>query len=122
MKGYKIYSKNNIGFNYKEKYSISYNKAIQIFNDLIREEINEIGGNIVSEEYFRDEISSLREKVLFNTEDNEIISRKYPYILLKDRNGNYIANIYFWYKASYEYEEYDIDINSIVLKEIEVIE
>ncbi|WP_238899325.1 hypothetical protein [Clostridium sp. YIM B02500] len=118
MKAYKIYISDNYGFEMKEEYASTYSKAIQILNNKIRKAVKQLKGDLVRKEDFSEEIQRLREDHPWNGEI-EIISRKMPYILYKRKN-ELIATIPYWEKTSYEYDEWDVVSEDIILKEIEI--
>lgn len=123
MKGYKIYRCDQMGFDYDEKYSINYSKAVQEFNDLLRKAMKDVYGTIEKSD-FSDEVASFREWEMtraFGGSDIEIICRKCPFILF--RKGNkLIARVYSWKEPDHEYGDSDITSEDIILKEIELIE
>lgn len=118
MVAYKIYISDNYGFNNEEEYAANYNKAIQIFNNKVRKLVKEVKGDLVEQEDFSEKIQDLREEHSWN-EGIEIISRKMPYILYK-RDNKLFAIILYWIKSSYEYDEWDIVSEDIILEEIEI--
>ncbi|QEZ68012.1 hypothetical protein D4A35_03320 [Paraclostridium bifermentans] len=131
MKGYKIYEELRWGGESSEtKHSVNYGKAIQIFNDFIKKATKENKEDLVNEEDFREEIVDLREHQRFNkklykdgSRDFEIICRKYPVLIYKyNKTNKMVANVYFWERTSYEYQEYDIESQTFILEEIEIIE
>ena len=131
MKGYKIYEELRWGGESSEtKHSVNYSKAIQIFNDLIKKAIKENKEDLVDKEDFGQEILDLRENQKFDkklykdgSRDFEIICRKYPLIIYKyNKTNKMVANIHFWERTSYEYQEYDIESQTFILEEIEIVE
>lgn len=125
MKAYKLYNRDSWGSEYDEIYSINYSKITQLFNDRIREAIKEIGSDIASIDDFREEILSIKENNKYREACKhapvEILCRKYPILITKDCNM-IIANIYYWERTSHEYSEYDVESNTIIIEEIDVIE
>lgn len=119
MLAYKVYKEDRMGFESDIVYACKNKKAIQLFNNVIRKELKDIGGDIVNKEDFSEEVSGFRE---YNS-DKELICRTYPLIIYKDnKNKRIIANIPYWEDTSYEYNEYEIIANSIVLEEIKLID
>ncbi|AUN06631.1 hypothetical protein EXN00_16650 [Clostridium botulinum] len=117
MKAYKVYQQDLMGYEGDIVYCKNYNKAIEVFNSVVKKAIADVAGDIVDKADFGDEIASFREW----NKDVEIISRKYPYLLYR-KKGLLTAQVFYWERASYEYQEYDI-VNSIaILEEIEIIE
>ena len=114
MKAYRIYNQDIMGFESDIKYSLNYSKAIQIFNDKIREEYKE--NDVIDRFEFREVIQDFRKR-----DDIEILCRTYPVIIYKKGNDIF-ASIWFWEKVLCEYDEYDIMSNPIILEEIELIE
>lgn len=125
MNGYKIYTSDEIGYEIDTKYTVSYNKAIQIFNDKIRKAVYDCGLDIISREDFGDEIASIRERIQtkssYSSDEGKMICRAYPILIMKYENS-LVASIFYWYKCSYEYSEYDITSSNIVLEEIEIVD
>lgn len=119
MKIYKVYSQCMMGFESDTEYKKSIDKATQCFNDLIRKTIKEV--NIVDKDDFSDSISNFKENIESCYKDCEVICRKYPLLIYKQENKK-IAVIDYWTRASYEYQEYDIESEHIILEEIEISE
>lgn len=117
MKAYKIYQVDHCGFEGAVKYTLTYNKAIQIYNDKIRAEIKDVGEDIVDKYDFSGMVGNIRGY----SKDSEIICRKYPIIMYEEKNRT-ITDVCYWEKTSYESERYDIISNSIILEEIELME
>lgn len=117
MKGYKVYEQDSMGYEGNIVYSKNHSKAVALFNAAVKNAINEVYGDMVDKKDFGEKISSFR---LWN-KDAEIISRKYPYLLYKE-NELLIAQVFYWVRTSYEYQEYDIVNSTIILEEIEIIE
>ncbi|NME65670.1 hypothetical protein HF846_13805 [Clostridium cadaveris] len=114
---YKIYSQCQMGFEGDIDYKKSINKAIQCFNDLIRKTLKEV--NAVDKDVFSDNITEFREDIEYLHENREIICRKYPLLIYKEKNKT-IAIVNYWTKVSYEYNEYDIE--QIILEEIDIVD
>lgn len=112
----KIYVNNEWGTE-KEAYKINPKKAIQAFNNLIREEMKQVYEPIEKED-FSDEVASFKE---WNKED-EIICRKCPLIIYKDKENKLVARIYSWDEPSYEEREQDIVSKEVILEQIEINE
>ena len=108
-----------MGFEGDILYKKSFNKAVQSFNDLIRKTLREV--DVVDRDYFSDGVASFRESIENFHEDCEIICRKYP-VLIYRKDNKMIGIVDHWMKASYEYNEYDIETERIVLEEIEVVD
>ncbi|NFO03150.1 hypothetical protein FDB23_03320 [Clostridium botulinum] len=117
MKAYKVYEQDQMGYEDNIEYAKSYNKVIQLFNQKVKKTISDIGGDIVDKYDFGEQIASFRKW----NEGKEVISRKYPYLLYKDKNL-LVAQIFYWERTSYEYSEYDIVNSMIVLEGIEILE
>lgn len=123
MKAYKIFNRNMFGSDTEEEYACNINKAYQIFNNKVRNTIDALAGNIIDKDDFSEQVSGFKDSFYLKQGNIEIISRKYPYILYKNKDKEiYVSNIYGWYGTSYEYEEYDIETLSVVMKEIDVQE
>ncbi|WP_338627631.1 hypothetical protein QJR52_07045 [Clostridium baratii] len=117
MKVYKIYRQDRMGFEDSVVYSNNYNKALRLFNNLVRKEYSEV--DVVAKEDFSEEVANFRE---WNRE-YEVVCRTYPLIMYRTpKSKKMIATIPFWEKTSYEYDEYDIESNIIVLEKIEIVE
>ena len=112
MKIYKVYSQCMMGFESDIEYKKSIDKATQYFNDLIRKTLKEV--EIVDKDDFSDSIEKWHE-------DCEVICRKYPLLIYK-QGSKKIVVIDYWARTSYEYPEYDIESEQIVLEEIELLE
>lgn len=106
-----------MGYEGNTKYCKNYNKAIEVFNSSVKNAVKYAGDDIVDKSDFSEQISSFKEW----NKNSEIISRKYPYLLYKER-GLLTAQVFHWERTSYEYQEYDIVDLVIILEEIEVIE
>ena len=119
MKIYRVYSQCMMGFEGDIEYKKSINKATQYFNDLIRKTIKEV--DVVDKDYFIDDLVNFRENIENWHKDCEIICRKYPVLIYKHGNKT-VAVIDYWEKVSYEYNEYDIKSEQIILEEIEILE
>lgn len=119
MKIYRIYSQCMMGFEGDVEYKKNINNAIQYFNNLIRRTIKEV--DIVDKDYFSNGVAEFRENIENWHKDCEIICRKYPLLIYKKKNKT-IAVIDHWEKASYEYNEYDIETEKIILEEIKIID
>lgn len=119
MKIYRIYSQCMMGFDEDVKYKKNINSAIKYFNDLIRKTIKEV--DIIDRDDFSNSVAELRENIENWNKDCKIICRKYPILIYKKENKT-IATIDYWRKVSYEYNEYDIETEAIVLEEIELID
>lgn len=119
MKIYRVYSRCMMGFEGDIEYKKNINKATQYFNDLIRKTIKEV--DVVDKDYFIDGLVNFRENIENWHKDCEIICRKYPVLIYK-RGNKTVAVIDYWEKVSYEYNEYDIGSEQIILEEIEILE
>lgn len=119
MRIYKIYANCPMGFESDVEYKKNYNKAIQSFNNLIRKTLKEV--EVVDRDDFGDRIADFRENIENWHKDCEIICRKYPLLVYKKGNKT-IASIDYWSRTSYEYQEYDIESEEVVLEEIEILE
>ena len=125
MKGYKIFVVGEYGFERYEQISTNYDKAVQIWNDTIRKTIKE--KNCIYED-FGEEVQEWKEdnaKPFFEEDKDryEFLYGVAPIIVYKDKKENsQIAEVYYSYKCSYEYDEWDTRADNVVLKEIEIIE
>lgn len=119
MKIYKVYSQCRMGFESDIEYKKSIDKATQYFNDLIRKTLKEV--EIVDKDDFSDSIAHFKENIEKWHEDCEVICRKYPLLIYK-QGSKKIVVIDYWARTSYEYPEYDIESEQIVLEEIELLE
>ena len=111
----KIYV-NEIWGSEKETYKINPKKAIQVFNNLVREEMKQVYEPIGKQD-FSEEVSN------FKSWENEyeLVFRKCPLIVYKQDN-KLIARIYSWGEPSYEEREQDIASKEVILEQIEVTE
>lgn len=119
MKIYKVYSQCMMGFEGDTEYKKSIDKATQYFNDLIRKTLKEV--NIIDKDDFSDSIANFKDNIENCYKDCEVICRKYPLLIYKQCNKK-IAVIDYWTRTSYEYQEYNIESEQIVLEEIELLE
>lgn len=108
-----------MGFEGDIEYKKSINTATQYFNNLIRKTLKEV--EVVDKDDFSDSIAEFRENIENWHTDCEIICRKYPILIYKDKNET-IAVIDYWSKTSYEYNEYDIESEQIILEEINIVD
>lgn len=126
MKGYKISIVGEYGFERGMQITINYDKAVQLWNDTVRRAISE--RDCLTSEDFSEEIQQWREdkEKPFLEEDKDRYEFLYgvaPIIVYKDKkNNSQIANVYYGYKSSYEYDEWDVNADSVILEEIEIIE
>lgn len=119
MKAFKIYSEDRMGFENEIVYVCNYNKAIEIFNEKLREELKNIGDDVVNKQDFSEEVQEFREW----NKDSELLCRKYPLLIHRPKDSNKIVGtIPYWTKTGYEYNEYEILGELITLEEIELIE
>lgn len=100
----------------KERYKIDKNKAIQSFNDLVREEMRQVYETIDKGD-FSEEVASFKHW----EKDYELVFRKCPLIVYKKEN-KLIARIHSWGEPCYEYGETDIEYKEVILEQIEVNE
>lgn len=100
----------------KETYKINPKKAIQAFNNSIREEMKQVYDTIEKED-FSDQVG------IFKKWENEyeLVFRKCPLIVYK-KDNKLIARIYSWGEPCYEYGEADIESKEVILEQIEVTE
>lgn len=126
MKGYKISEQNDMGFESDAQYTTNYDKAVQIWNNAVRKAIAE--RDCVGSEEFGEDVQNWKEDKsrCFLKEDKDRYEFLYavaPIIVYKDKKTNkQIANVYYTYKSSYEYNEWDIAEDHVVLEEIEIVE
>ena len=102
----------------KPLYINNYDKAIKIFNDLIRKECSCI--ELVSKEEFKHQLKKFREWV--KEWGVEPICRKYPFIMFKGRDGNIVVNIPYKAKKKCGCDGYSIEVSCLILEEIETVE
>lgn len=119
MKIYKVYSQCMMGFEGDTEYKKSIDKATQYFNDLIRKTLREV--DIIDKDDFSDSIANFKDNIENCYKDCEVICRKYPLLIYQQGNKK-IAVIDYWRRTSYEYQEYGIESEQIVLEEIELLE
>ncbi len=123
MKIYKVYmvSYGDYELEYpKAVYTTNYDKAVQIFNDLLRDEYKEFYYCRLNEEEFREAIKRFRRWGMKRV--GEFICRKYPFIMYKDIYGNLVVSIPYKEEKTCGCEGYNIKSNSLILKEIDVVE
>lgn len=125
MKGYKVSVIQDFGIETTEQIFINYDKAVKFWNDTVRKTIKE--KDCIIEE-FGEEIQSWKENKLksFFPEDKDRYEFLYavaPIIVYRDNKHNaQIAEVFYSYRCSYEYDEWDVGTAEVVLKEIELIE
>lgn len=116
MKAYRIYLQDR-WIEYGIEYALSYDTALRMFNNKLRELMKDTKGDWADKVEFGDRVISFREHELKWHEDIEIIFRKSPIIMYKD--GQVLkADVYHWEEPSYEYGDSDIKNQTIVLEEI----
>lgn len=110
MKVYKISQK------YSEKYIADYDEAMQYFNDTIKEEFKKIKETKLSKEEFG---LFLLDKPW--NENDEIISRHYPFIFYKTEEKQTVCMMLYWSEIHYdEGDEWSICEKEIILEEVEI--
>lgn len=128
MKGYKIAVYGCWGDVCDMQIAINQKKATQIWNDKVRERIR--ANDCLTSDDFGEDIQSWKEDKLggfiIDEEDRDRYEFLYavaPIIVYKDKKKNrQIANVYYSYKSSYEYDEWDVGTEEVVLEEIEIVE
>lgn len=123
MKIYKVYMVSYEDYeleNPKAVYTTNYDKAVQIFNDLVKKECKESSCCRLKEEEFREAIKRFRKWGIKRV--GEFICRKYPFIMYKDIYGSLIVTIPYKEQKTCGCEGYNIKSNSLILEEIDVIE
>lgn len=108
-----------MGFEGDIEYKKSINKATQYFNNLIRKTLKEV--EVVDKDDFSNNIAEFRDNIENRDQNCEIICRKYPLLIYKQGN-KIIALIDYWARTSYEYQEYDIEHEKVILEEIEIVD
>lgn len=116
MKAYRIYLQDR-WIEYDIEYALSYDTALRMFNNKLRELMKDTKGDWADKVEFGDIVISFREHELKWHEDIEIIFRKSPIIMYKD-GQTLKADVYHWEEPSYEYGDSDIKNQTIVLEEI----
>lgn len=116
MKGYRVYLQDMWGEDGIE-YALSYDTALRIFNNKLRKLMRDTKGDWTDKEDFGERVLSFREYELKWHEDIEMVFRKKPVIMYKDKKG-LKANVYYWKTSNYEYEYNDIEKQTIVLEKI----
>lgn len=119
MKIYKVYREFEMNCESDVQYMKNINGAIQYFNDLTRKYIKET--DYIDKEYFEEAIEDLRNGIKEFYTDREIVCRKYPLLMYKEKD-KLVAQICFWSKCSYEFDEWDIEEYKIVLEKIKVLD
>lgn len=61
MKAYKLYERDQIGYEGNIEYIKNYNKAIELFNQEVKNAVYEVKEDMVSIDDFRDKIKSFKE-------------------------------------------------------------
>lgn len=116
MKAYKLYEQDPMGYEGNTRYIGNYNSAIGLFNQEIKNAVSEVKGDMVSICDFREKISAFREW----SSNEEIISRKYPYLLYK-KNNLLVAEVFYWENENYECYEPEIVGLTLILEQIEIV-
>ena len=123
MKGYKIYNQCEMGFEENIKYTVNYDKAVQMFNNSVRSELRNIKRYIITKEEWGEHVQYFKESIEKYHEDKVILSRTYPFIMFTTKDRTKVtACIPYVYRSSYEYEEYDITESKTVLEVVELEE
>lgn len=115
MVGYKVYSVCEIGFEDNISYFTNKDKAIQVFNNLIRKFIKEL--EIIDRNDFSEEIQGCREA----NKDLTMVSRTYPVIVYEKQNST-LAFIQHWEEVWWETGEKDIVCDRVIIDEINIID
>lgn len=122
MKIYKVYMTSYFDYELecpKAIYTTNYNKANQIFNDLIRDECKSYSYNMLNEEEFREAIKRFRKFRIRRV--SEFICRKYPFIMYKDIFDKLVVVFPYKEEKTCGCEGYNIEAHKLILEEIEVI-
>lgn len=123
MKIYKVYMVAYGGYELEDPkavYTTNYDKAVQILNDLVRDECKEVHYYSLNEEEFREAIKRFRKFGMKRI--GEFICRKYPFIMYKEIYGDLVVSIPYKEEKTCGCEGYNIKSNSLILKEIDVVE
>ena len=123
MKIYKVYmvSYGDYELEYpKAVYTTNYDKAVQIFNDLVRVESKESSYCRLKEEEFIEVIKRFRKFGMKRV--GKFICRKYPFIMYEDTFGNLVVDFPYREEKTCGCEGYNIRAYSLILKELDVIE
>lgn len=119
MEAYRIYLQ-DMWIEYGIEYALSYDTALRIFNNKLRELMKDTKDDWCDKVDFGEEVLSFRDQLKWH-EDIEIVFRKNPIIMYKDKEG-LKADVYHWDEPNYEYGESDIKNQTIVLEEIVINE
>ena len=117
MEAYKLYERDQMGYEGNIIYIKNYSKAIELFNQEVKNAVYEVKEDMISIDDFRDKIKSFKEW----SRNEEIISRKFPYLLYK-KNKSLVAEAYYWQNTSYDHNEPEIFSLTVILEEIEIVE
>ncbi len=120
MKGYKVYLA-DMWVDGEVEYALSYDTALRIFNNKLRKLMRDTKGDWTDKEDFGEQVLSFREYELKWHEDIEMVFRKKPIIMYKDKEG-LKADVYHWGTPDYEYGDNDIEKQTIALEEITINE
>lgn len=113
-KAFKIYIQDRMGYEEDEEYALTYDKAIVILNNKVKKLVKQLKGDLATGSDFAEIAQDLRK------EHHKIICRREPYFMYKTKSNKLIAAIPYWEKQSYEYDEWDIVAEEIILEEIEI--
>lgn len=120
MKGYKVYQLDSMGYEEGVTYIKDYNIAIKHFNLMIIDQMKKL--DCIKDKYdFQEVTEDFKEGFTIFREGLEIIAKRAPYMIYK-QGKRLTAAIYYSYKCSYEYDEYDVDSQRIIIEEIEIID
>lgn len=119
MKAYRVYLQ-DMWIEYGIEYALSYDTALRIFNNKLRKLMRDTKDDWCDKVDFGEKVLSFRDQLKWH-EDIEIVFRKNPIIMYKDKEG-LKADVYHWEEPSYEYGESDIKNQAIILEEIEINE
>lgn len=119
MKAYRIYLQDK-WIEYGIEYALCYDTALIIFNNKLRDLMKDTKDDWCEKVDFGEEVLSFRDQLKWH-EDIEIVFRKNPIIMYKDKEG-LKADVYHWGEPDYEYGECDIKNQTIVLEEININE
>ncbi|RHW65447.1 hypothetical protein DZC34_09415 [Clostridium botulinum] len=121
MKGYRVFIKDMMGYDGNEIiYTTNYQTAVKTFNRQLKKVMKGLD-LITDKECFGEIKAEFKEPPLFEPKEPiEIICMKAPYIIHR-QGKRLIASVFYDYRCSYEYDEHDTGVETVIIEEIEIL-
>lgn len=121
MLGFKVFTEDMMGFENNETlYTTNYKIAVKEFNRQLKKSISQ-NDVIFDKDDFGEIKSEFKKPPLIEPKEPiEIICMKAPYIVAK-QGKRLTASVFYDYRCSYEYDEYNTGIETIIIEEIEIL-